>query len=205
MTIPSSKSKSRPTLPDHSTSYSYFYRYSGFILFAKEVDKDIYTEIRQLYIAPAGRSYKEDFRTFVSQWKTLGRKAIAEDLELIFSLAKEPQGPVSAVRTASIKRTGTVAKTLRSPLLDGISRDKDREKTDDGKYSVGEVFDEILAVAVPTIVREQSFMMEFLHLSPVTVGGRGSFEEFIMNPDKTSWMINLEKRRPAELDKTVSR
>ena len=193
MTIPSAKSK-RPSLPDHSTSYAYFYRYSGFTLFAKEVDKDIYNEIRQLYIAPAGRSYKEDFRTFVSQWKTLGRKA--EDLELIFSMAKEPQGPVAAVRSATIKRSGTVVKTLRS-------LDATREKSDDGKYSVGEVFDEILSVIVPTIIREQSFMMEFLHLSPVAVG-KGSFEEFLKS-DRTSWMINLEKKRPAELDKSVAK
>src|SRR5271155_2989183 len=104
MSIPSSKSKSKAVFPDHSTSYSYFYRYAGFVLFAKEVDDDSYTDIRQLYLTPAGRSYKEDFRNFVSQWKTSGRRATSDELELIFSMVKDSQSTASAVRSASIKR-----------------------------------------------------------------------------------------------------
>src|SRR6266496_53465 len=150
MSILSSKSKSKAIFPDHSTAYSYFYRYAGFILFAKEVDLESYTDIRQLYLSPANRSYKEDFRAFVSQCKSSGRKATSDDLELIFSNVKEPQSTVSAVRSASIKRAGTVAKTLasRSPIADGLSRaERDRERNEqEGKLLVGEIFSEILAV-----------------------------------------------------------
>src|SRR5947207_1317204 len=107
------KSKSKPVFPDHSTSYSYFYRYSSFILFAKQFNHDLYLDIRELYCSPASKSLKEAFTTFVAQFKSIGRKNSSEDLEFIFSLVKEPSGTVSAVRSAAIKRTSTVSRVIR--------------------------------------------------------------------------------------------
>jgi exocyst complex component 1 len=209
MAIPSAKkSKSKPIFPDHTTSYSYFYRYAGFILFAKEVDRTSYQEIRQLYLTPAGKSYKDDFRIFVSQLKSFGRKATSDDLELIFSMVKETQSTVSAVRSATIKRTGTVAKSLRaSPIVDSLSRaDRDKERNEqEGKQPVGDIFHEILAAIVPAAVKEQSFVMNFLHLSRSAVSGNKSFEEFVSLADKTGWMRSLESRRPPELDKSAAK
>lgn len=203
MSIPSSKSKSKALLPDHSTAYSYFYRYASFILFAKEVDRESYMDIRQLYLSPANKSYKEDFRAFVTQWKSLGRKATSDDLELIFSTVKDTQSTVSTVRSASIKRAGTVAK-LRSPIGDGLSRaDRERERIEqEGKTPAGEIFGEILEVFIPSMIKEQSFITEFLHLSP----NRKSFEEFVApGVDKSSWLQNLDTKRSPELDKNASK
>jgi exocyst complex component 1 len=204
MSIPSSKSKSTPVFPDHSTSYSYFYRYAGFVLFAKEVDTASYTDIQQLYLGPAGKSYKEDFRAFITQWKLSGRKATSDELELIFSMVKEPQSTVSAIRSASIKRTSSVAKTLRSSHADGSSRaEKERERNElEGKRPVGEIFGEILSAAVPAIVKEQSFIMEFLQLSP---SNKYTYEQFLSATDKKAWLRSLEKKRPPELDKAVAK
>jgi hypothetical protein len=207
MAIPSSKkSKSKPIFPDHSTSYSYFYRYAGFILFAKEVDPENYLDIQQLYLSPASKSYKDDFRSFVAHWKLSGRKATSDDLEFVFSNVKEPQGAVSAVRSATIKRTGTVAKTLRSPLADGISRaDKDRERNEqEGKLPVGEIFDEILSGVMTALIREQSFVLQFLQLSP-PADGKVSYEKFISTADKTGWLLTLDQKRPVELDKNSAK
>jgi hypothetical protein len=202
MSIPTAKSKSKAVFPDHSSSYSYFYRYAGFILFAKEVDPESYSDIQKLYLSPAGRSYKDEFRAFVTQWKPVGRKTTSDELELIFSLARENQSTVSAVRSASIKRAGTVAKTLRSPMLDRA--DKDREKAEQqGKVPVGEIFAEILSVVIPAFVKEQSFIMEFLQLSPST---KRTYEEFASKgTDQTGWMRDLDKKRPPELDKNASK
>jgi exocyst complex component 1 len=207
MAIPSTKkSKSKPIFPDHSTSYSYFYRYAGFILFAKEVDPENYLDIQQLYLSPASKSYKDDFRSFVAQWKSSGRKATSDDLEFVFSNVKEPQGAVSAVRSATIKRTGTVAKTLRSPLVDGISRaDKDRERNEqEGMLPVGEIFDEIMSGVMTALIREQSFVLQFLQLSP-PADGKVSYEKFISTADKTGWLLTLDQKRPVELDKNSAK
>src|SRR5579871_571460 len=203
MAIPTGKkTKQKPVFPDHTTSYNYFYRYAALVLFAKEVDHDSYLDIRQLYCSPESKSYKEDFRTFVAQWKTLGRKATSEDLEFIFSLVKEPQGAVSAVRSATIKRTGTVAKTLRSPMADGLLRgERDRERQEqEGKLLVSEIFAEILSAIVPAATKEQSFAMEFLHLSPTT-----SYEEFVKRDNQMAWLESLEKKRPPELNKNAGK
>jgi len=208
MAIPSAKkSKSRPSFPDHTTSYSYFYRYAGFILFAKEVDHEMYKDIQELYLSPASKSYKEDFQSFVSQWKSVGRKATSDDHELIFSMVKEPQSTVSAVRSATIKRTGTVAKTLRTPLIEGIGRsEKERERNDqEGKIPVGEIFEQIVSAIVLAAVQEQSFVMEFLHLSPAASSGKGSYEDFITTGDKTSWKRSLDTKRPADLTKNSAK
>lgn len=207
MAIPSTKkSKSKAIFPDHSTSYSYFYRYAGFILFAKEVDPENYLDIQQLYLSPASKSYKDDFRSFVAQWKSSGRKATSDDLEFVFSNVKEPQGAVSAVRSATIKRTGTVAKSLRSPLADGISRaDKDRERNEqEGMLPVGEIFDEIMSGVMTALIREQSFVLQFLQLCP-PADGKVSYEKFISTADKTGWLLTLDQKRPVELDKNSAK
>lgn len=208
MAIPSAKkSKSKPSFPDHTTSYSYFYRYASFVLFAKEVNQEMYKDIQELYLSPASRSYKEDFQSYVSQWKSHGRKATADDLEFIFSMVKEPQSTVSAVRSATIKRTGTVAKTLRSPLIDGIGRsEKDRERNEqEGRLHAGQIFDEILSAIVQAVVQEQSFAMEFLHLSPAASSGKGSYEDFITTGNKAAWQKSIDTKRPAELNKNAAR
>jgi hypothetical protein len=208
MAIPSAKkAKSRPSFPDHTTSYSYFYRYAGFILFAKEVNQEMYKDIQELYLSPASKSYKEDFQSFVGQWKSAGRKATSDDLELIFSMVKEPQSTVSAVRSATIKRTGTVAKTLRTPLTDGIGRsEKERErKEQQGKLPVGEIFEEIISATVLAAIQEQSFVMEFLHLSPTASSGKSSYEDFITTGEKTSWQRNLDTKRPVDLNKNSAK
>ena len=166
MAIPSTKSTTQPAFRDHSSSYSYFYRYAAFTLFAKEVDVESYADIQRLYLSPASRTYKEDFQAFVTHLKQSGRKAISEDLEFIFSLIKEPQSTVSAVRSATIKRTGTVAKTLRSPMLDGSSRaDKEKERAEqEGKLPVSEIFDDIVSSMVLAVTREETFILDFRRL-----------------------------------------
>jgi hypothetical protein len=125
-------------------------------------------DIQQLYLGPVGRSYREDFRTFVNQWKSGGRKATSEDLDFLFSYAKDSQTSLSSSRASSIKRSATAAKALRLSISDLASRaEKDRERTEqDGKVPVGEIFDEIFSALVPALIKEQSFIMEFLHLSP---------------------------------------
>jgi exocyst complex component 1 len=208
MAIPSPKStKSNPTLPDHSLSYSLFYRYAAFILFAKEVDTPSYDEIQELYLTPAGKSYKDEFRTFANHWKSSCRKATSEDLEFIFSSIKEqqPQSTVAAVRSATIKRSGTVAKTLRAPI-DGLSRssDRDKERADqEGKAPVANAFSDIVGTIVTRVVKEQSFIMEFLSLRSTEGSGR-SFEEFVALGDNDNWKSMLGEKRPPELDKSLS-
>jgi len=167
----------------------------------------LYKDIQELYLSPASKSYKEDFQSYVSQWKSLGRKATADDLEFIFSMVKEPQSTVSAVRSATIKRTGTVAKTLRTPLIDGIGRsEKDRERNEqEGRLPVSQIFDEILSATVQAIVQEQSFAMEFLHLPPAASSGKGSYEDFITTGNKAAWQKSIATKRPAELNKTAAR
>lgn len=122
-------------------------------------------------------------------------------------MVKEPQSTVSAVRSATIKRTGTVAKTLRSPLIDGIGRsEKEREtKEQEGKIPVGEIFEEIVSAIVQATVQEQSFVMEFLHLSPAAPSGKGSYEDFITLGDKSSWQKSLNTKRPADLSKNSAK
>ena len=140
---------------------------------------------------------------FVNQWKASGRKATSEELELIFSMAKESQGASSSVRSSSIKRTGT--KILRSPMMDdGASRaEKDRERNEqEGKVPVGEIFGDILSTVVPAFVKEQSFVMEFLQLSPSV---KHTYEQFLSTRDKMKWTVNLDKKRPPELDKSASK
>jgi Exocyst complex component Sec3 len=143
---------------------------------------------------------------FVQHWKQLGRKATSEDLDYIFSMVKESQSTVSAVRSATIKRTGTVAKTLRSPIIDGLSRaEKEKERSEqDGKFPIMEIFSDILSTIVSALVKEQSFAMEFLHLGSSTASGKSSYEEFVTVVDKSTWMQNLDKRRPPGLDKVAS-
>ena len=67
---------------------------------------------------------------------------------------------------------------------------------------VGDIFCEILSIAIPAFTKEQSFIMEFLHLSP---SAKHTYEQFLSTTDKMKWMVNLDKKRPPELDKAASK
>jgi hypothetical protein len=91
-------------------------------------------------------------------------------------------------------------------MADGVGRaEKERErKEQEGKLPVGEIFDEILSEIIPAFVKEQTFLLEFLHLSPAVVAGKVTFEEHLAKSDKTRWVESLDKKRPVALDKTAA-
>jgi Exocyst complex component Sec3 len=91
---------------------------------------------------------------------------------------------------------------MRASIIESPSRgEKERGKERDKDRPVGEIFDEILSIVVPAFIREQSFIMEFLHLSP---SWKYTFEDFVATQDKNAWVRNLDTKRPPELDKAAA-
>jgi hypothetical protein len=54
------------------------------------------------------------------------------------------------------------------------------------------------------LIREQSFVLQFLQLSP-PADGKVSYEKFISTADKTGWLLTLDQKRPVELDKNSAK
>lgn len=71
----------KPRLFGHDEVYKNLYKFAGMILFAKEVDKEEFTELQKLYERPTKTIYQEEFSDHIFAWKRISRKS-PEEAEL---------------------------------------------------------------------------------------------------------------------------
>jgi len=79
-------------------------------------------------------------------------------------IEKQAEGIATTARKLTVKRSQTLAKSLRSPIGDNSSK-TNIEKASDGRLQPYEVFAGALEEIVPIMVMEQNFIVEFFHVS----------------------------------------
>lgn len=200
--------KGRPRLPGHDNAYYRLHKFSGFILFARDIDRAEYLEIQKLYQRPVQQLYQEQFRDNIFAWKRLARRPIQDDVELIFTYNEKDNDDgkgvsgvaSSAVRTLTVKRSQTLAKIRSS----GDGPDK-KDRSQEGKIYWHEAFQGALTETFTVIFREQNFVAEYFHLNP---NAASDFTEFVnaSRPDErklgdmgAKWPFDTDKRRANEL------
>lgn len=130
------------------------------------------------------------------------RRATAEDSEITFAAEeKEEKSVTSTVRTLTVKRSQTLAKSLRSPGDGYEKRSKDRAQQ--GKIYWNEAYTGALNQMFPLILREQNFVTDLFHLSS---NGPADFAEFVSQyePGKRN-LGDLTGKRLPDTDKTKVR
>jgi hypothetical protein len=136
------------------------------MLFSREVDRLECEELIKLYETLCKPLYQDEFRDAVFAWKRIARKPTGEESEMLFTsqVEKQADGIATTARKLTVKRSQTLAKSLRSPMGDNSSK-ANVDKASDGRLQPYEVFTGALDEMVPIMTTEQNFIVEFFHIS----------------------------------------
>ncbi|KAI0307681.1 exocyst complex component Sec3-domain-containing protein [Multifurca ochricompacta] len=142
-------------IKSHKNLEGYLDRYSGLILYMKEMDEVTYGKLCAAYFSEASRLHSTQITSLLSLNTGSIRRPQEDDPEYSFS----PSPTVSTSRTpGALRRAGTV---VRSPL-DGR---KEKEKASDGDMTVQEVFRQALEQISRQVYREEEFIADFLQIN----------------------------------------
>ncbi|KAK0456627.1 exocyst complex component Sec3-domain-containing protein [Armillaria borealis] len=149
--------RGRPTINPHTELENYLGRYSGLMLYLKEMDEAVYAKLCAAYFSALNDLHGTQIRAMLSSCLGLIKKASEEDQEQGIGSVASP--PIN--RPTGIKRAGTL---IRSPL-EG-RRDKDKS---DGTMRSSEVLGLALEQIAPTIYHEEEFITDFLQINDVAL------------------------------------
>ncbi|KAG6887860.1 hypothetical protein C0995_012111 [Termitomyces sp. Mi166 len=153
--------RNKPTLVSHEEMEAYLGRYSGLVLYLKEMDETVYAKLCATYFSVASGLHSAQMKMLFSTYVSFVKKAPEGH-----DHTKTPGfGPTTTTGTSKgavgMRRAGTI---IRSPI-EGRIRDKD--KTIDGDLRASEVFRLVLEQMAPVIYRENEFITDFLQINEV--------------------------------------
>lgn len=147
---------------NHEVGRANLWRYSPLVLYTREMDLAGWNRLLQTYQERNLPLYKTEFKLVMDAWKRNARKPTGEEIDLLFTSLQEKkeESTITAARKLTVKRSQTLARTLRSPLGDSkTSLDKNPE-TSSHPY---EVFAAIMDDLLPLVEIEQNFIIDFFH------------------------------------------
>ncbi|KAK1579809.1 exocyst complex component Sec3 [Colletotrichum navitas] len=150
----------------HDVGRDMLWKYSPLIKYSKDVDPANWDRMIQVYQDKSHPVYKNEFRQVLEAWKRNARKMTADETtELLFTfeVEKQQEGKATTVRKLTVKRSQTLAKSLRSPI-DTASRTnlKEAAGTENRSFPY-EVFGHVLDDLLPLVEMEQNFIVDFFH------------------------------------------
>ncbi|EKD20372.1 exocyst complex component Sec3 [Drepanopeziza brunnea f. sp. 'multigermtubi' MB_m1] len=163
LTRPAGKARLDPR--NHDLARDLLWRYSPLMLFSREVDRTEWEELMKMYEMVCRPVYSEEFKDATFAWKRIVRKPTGDEGDVLFTsqIEKQTDGIATTARKLTVKRSQTLAKSLRSPIGDNaIKSSLDKA---DGRLQPYEVFAGILDETVSIISMEQNFLVEFFHVT----------------------------------------
>ena len=151
---------------NHDLSRSVLWRYSPLMLFSRDVNRIEWEELMKTYEAVCRPLYQDEFRDAVFSWKRVARKPTGDEGDLLFTsqIERQTDGIATTARKLTVKRSQTLAKSLRSPIGDNSSKTS-VDKASDGRLQPYEVFAGALDEMIPIMSMEQNFIVEFFHVT----------------------------------------
>ncbi|KAM0272612.1 hypothetical protein ACHAQH_008603 [Verticillium albo-atrum] len=146
----------------HDAGRDLLWKYSPLILYARDVDLKNWDRLLQLYQDLSHPIYKREFQQITTAWKKNARKMSSDEMsELLFTshAEKKEEGIATTARKLTVKRSQTLAKSLRSPL-DGS---RSNLKSSEGQSLPYETFGSVLDDIMPLVEMEQNFIVDFFH------------------------------------------
>lgn len=141
-----------PSLRDHAPMEEVLGQYCGLLLYMREVSSATFSRVSAAYFASASECYRTEMQQLFSAYRKQLRKASDEDMvESSFVVPTSTGVGTSAIRSGTIRRT---------------QRDKfSRGARDRGDVSGQDSLQRILSCIFPVLLREQSFISDFLHIN----------------------------------------
>ncbi|ROT36515.1 hypothetical protein SODALDRAFT_220933 [Sodiomyces alkalinus F11] len=150
----------------HDAGRDVLWKYSPLVLYTRDVDAKNWDRLLQLYQDFFGPVYKREFEQIMAAWKKNARKVTADDTaDLLFTshAERKEEGIATTARRLTVKRSQTLAKTLRTPLDGGKSSSSPRSS--ESLSLPYEVFASVLDDVLPLVAMEQNFVVDFFHAS----------------------------------------
>jgi exocyst complex component 1 len=189
---------------NHDLAREILWIYSPLMLFSREVDRVEWEELIKLYETLCKPLYQDEFRDAVFAWKRIARKPTGDENEMLFTsqIEKQSDGIATTARKLTVKRSQTLAKSLRSPIGDNSSKSS-VDKTSDGRLQSYEVFTGALDEMIPIMTTEQNFIVEFFHISSLE---QLDFPESVLAaPPDTRRGVDLRRPRVMEPNRDLAK
>lgn len=195
------KSNTKLDVAIHDSARSGLWQYSPLLLFAKGMDTQSWEGLLKMYQTRARSIYQDELRDNTLAWKKMVRKPTGEEQDLLFTTQeKEGDGLSSTARKLTVKRSQTLARSLRSASGDKTSP---TDKSQMGKSAAFEIFAGALDEMTPLIFTEQNFIVDFFH---ATSAESMNFAETVTAaPPEARQGTNLYVRKLYEPDRAIAR
>ncbi|RYO76989.1 hypothetical protein DL762_009562 [Monosporascus cannonballus] len=146
----------------HDVGRETLWKYHPLVLYTREMDAQGWDQLLKIYQEKNLPLYKSEFKHATEAWKRNARKPTGDEVEMLFTTLQEKkeENPMAAARKLTVKRSQTLARTLRSPLGDSKTS---LEKGSDNRSHAYEVFASIMDDLLPLVEMEQNFMIDFFH------------------------------------------
>ncbi|KAB5542977.1 exocyst complex component Sec3-domain-containing protein [Coniochaeta sp. 2T2.1] len=143
---------------------SLLWQYHALVLYTRDMDPANWDRIIQTYQGKSSPVYSDQIKNVLSNMKNNARKPGGDESELLFTSLQEKkeEGIATTARKLTVKRSQTLARTLRSPLGEG-SRTNLVEKSSTGRQLAYEVLANALDELLPLVEMEQNFIVDFFH------------------------------------------
>ncbi|QIX01755.1 hypothetical protein AMS68_007272 [Peltaster fructicola] len=194
----------------YNVARSGLWMYSPVVLFTKEANPPAWQTIIRMYYGRASRLYMDAFQENVASWRKAARKPAAEEAELLFThQEKEGSDAVGVVgltntaRKLTVKRSQTLAKTLRNASGGTDKHHSPAEHRNPGALMSSEVFAAALDEMAPLINQEQNFIVDMFH---VTSMESTDFVDSVTSvPPEQRRGTNILAPKPVEPDREMAR
>ena len=168
--------------------------YSPLLLFAREIEPLEWEGLLLMYEGSTKKSYQDEFRDNVFQWKRITRKPAGDEQELLFT-TQEKENESLVGRKLTVKR----AKTVRA---DGSSRISGSDKPNDGKVAAYEAFAGALSETAKLVFVEQNFFVDLFHASSLDT--KDFIDAVSVNPEQRGGGESIGKK-PFDTDREMAR
>lgn len=140
------------------------WQYSALVLYTRDMDPANWDRIMQVYQGKSADIYRDQIKSALTLWRNNARKPTGDEGELLFTSLQEKkeESITTTARKLTVKRSQTLARTLRSPLGEG-SRTNLTGKSSSGRAQAYEVFAGALDDVLPLAEMEQNFIVDFFH------------------------------------------
>jgi hypothetical protein len=148
---------------NHEAGRDLLWQYSPLVLYTRDMDNANWDRIIQIYQDKSNPVYKGQIKSALDLWKNNARKPTGDEGELLFTSLQEKkeESITTTARKLTVKRSQTLARTLRSPLGEGSRTNL--EKSSSGRALAYEVFAGVLDDLLPLVEMEQNFIVDFFH------------------------------------------
>ncbi|SMR51070.1 unnamed protein product [Zymoseptoria tritici ST99CH_1E4] len=178
--------------------------YVPLILFTKEMNAPAWKTMMRLYSTRLSPLYKDAFSENIANWKRTARAATVDDAEVLFTTQEKEDpasgGLTSTARKLTVKRSQTLAKTLRG--ASGLNTPQSPTERP-GALTRSAAFAAAMDEMAPLINREQNFFVDFFHATSLRT------EDFIdaveAAPPIARTGTNLKDFKPTEPDQDITR